>query len=53
MLTKNYKQTIAGGFPDPYGSLNLRLTIAEALTEPMAVHGLYPAKDKEKKRRLC
>lgn len=31
-------------FQDPYGSLNPRLTIAEALTEPMAVHGLLSGK---------
>lgn len=28
-------------FQDPYGSLNPRMTVEEALTEPMAVHGLH------------
>jgi peptide/nickel transport system ATP-binding protein len=28
-------------FQDPYSSLNPRLSVAEAITEPMRVHGLY------------
>jgi peptide/nickel transport system ATP-binding protein len=28
-------------FQDPYGSLNPRLTIGDAITEPMKVHGLF------------
>lgn len=35
-------------FQDPYGSLNPKLTIAEALTEPMKVHGL----ESNKKQRV-
>ena len=29
-------------FQDPYGSLNPRLTVREALTEAIAVHRLMP-----------
>jgi oligopeptide transport system ATP-binding protein len=29
-------------FQDPYGSLNPRLTVAEMLAEPLALHGLEP-----------
>lgn len=31
-------------FQDPYGSLNPRMTVEEALTEPMVVHGLHREK---------
>jgi peptide/nickel transport system ATP-binding protein len=37
-------------FQDPYSSLNPRLTIGDAITEPMQVMGLLPsAKDRRKK----
>lgn len=36
---------------DPYSSLNQRLTIGEALMEPMRVHGILQ-NDKERKRRV-
>jgi len=36
---------------DPYSSLNQRLTIGEALMEPMRVHGILN-NDKERKRRV-
>jgi len=32
-------------FQDPYSSLNPRRTIGQTLTEPMAVHNLYPESD--------
>jgi peptide/nickel transport system ATP-binding protein len=31
-------------FQDPYSSLNPRMTVADMLTEPMAVHKLYPTR---------
>ncbi len=35
-----YKKKIQMVFQDPYGSLNPKLTVGEALTEPMQVHGI-------------
>lgn len=35
-------------FQDPYSSLNPRMTIGNAIQEPMKVHGLYPGKRKMK-----
>ena len=35
-------------FQDPYGSLNPRLTVGSAITEPMAVHGIF---SNERQRR--
>jgi peptide/nickel transport system ATP-binding protein len=37
-------------FQDPYSSLNPRITIGEAITEPMLVHGIE--KDKKKSRAM-
>lgn len=31
-------------FQDPYSSLNPRQTVAQAIIEPLRVHGLYDAK---------
>lgn len=41
-------------FQDPYSSLNPRLTIGNAIEEPMKVHGLYSSKNerREKVREL-
>lgn len=41
-------------FQDPYGSLNPRMSIGDALMEPLRVHGIVPKKDlrKEAQRLL-
>lgn len=38
-------------FQDPYSSLNPRLTVGDAILEPMQVHGLHAA-DRERKARV-
>lgn len=39
-------------FQDPYGSLNPRLTIGDAITEPMKVHGLFGNKSQRKEKAI-
>ncbi|MFC1705231.1 ABC transporter ATP-binding protein [Planctomycetota bacterium] len=39
-------------FQDPYSSLNPRLSIEEAITEPMQVHGLYGGVDGRRDRSV-
>ncbi|MHC4831973.1 MAG: ATP-binding cassette domain-containing protein, partial [Planctomycetota bacterium] len=39
-------------FQDPYSSLNPRLSIEEAITEPMAVHGLYKGRKARRDRAV-
>ena len=39
-------------FQDPYGSLNPRLTIGDAITEPMKVHGLFGNKNQRKEKAI-
>jgi oligopeptide/dipeptide ABC transporter ATP-binding protein len=38
-------------FQDPYASLNPRMTVAEILAEPMAVHGLHTEAERESRVR--
>lgn len=37
---RQFRRTMQIVFQDPYGSLNPRMTVADALEEPLAVHGL-------------
>lgn len=39
---KRFRQEVQIVFQDPYSSLNPRLTIGDAITEPLAVHGILP-----------
>ncbi len=39
-------------FQDPYSSLNPRITIGEAIMEPLMVHGIEPNKSRRKARTL-
>lgn len=48
---REYRKEMQIIFQDPYSSLNPRITIGEAIMEPMRVHGLYK-NDKERKDRV-
>jgi peptide/nickel transport system ATP-binding protein len=39
-------------FQDPYGSLNPRLSIGDAIVEPMKVHGLTATKNRRKEKAI-
>ncbi len=48
---RHYRKEMQIIFQDPYSSLNPRITIGEAIMEPMRVHGLYN-NDKERKEKV-
>lgn len=49
---KSLRKEIQIIFQDPYSSLNPRFTVGEALTEPMAVHGLFGTAKQRKARAI-
>ncbi|TXB67295.1 ABC transporter ATP-binding protein [Vicingus serpentipes] len=48
---REYRKKLQIIFQDPYSSLNPRITIGEAIMEPMRVHGVYD-NDEERKARV-
>ena len=48
---RNYRKKLQIIFQDPYSSLNPRITIGEAIMEPMRVHNIF-SNDKERKARV-
>lgn len=49
---KSLRKEIQVVFQDPYSSLNPRLSIGAAITEPMKVHGLFQGAKKRKEKTL-
>lgn len=47
---KSFRKTVQLVFQDPYSSLNPRLTVSDALTEPLAVHRLQPTAGQRRRR---
>lgn len=45
----DYRKKVQIIFQDPYSSLNPRVSIGDALKEPMIVHGLYSDKNRKEK----
>ena len=48
---REYRKKMQIIFQDPYSSLNPRITIGEAIMEPMRVHGVFSS-DQERKARV-
>ena len=46
---RNYRKNIQMIFQDPFSSLNPRMSIGNAIAEPMKVHGLHEEKNSKKK----
>ncbi len=44
-----YRRELQMIFQDPYSSLNSRMTIRNILLEPMKIHGLYTAEERQKR----
>jgi len=51
-LLKQLRREIQIVFQDPYSSLNPRMTVGAAITEPMKVHGLFTTGKERKERAL-
>ena len=51
-LLKQLRREIQIVFQDPYSSLNPRMTVGAAITEPMKVHGLFRTGKERKERAL-
>ena len=49
---KSLRKDIQIIFQDPFASLNPRLTVGEAIMEPMQVHNLYTSKEERKEETL-
>lgn len=47
--TQQYRKEVQLIFQDPYSSLNPRISIGEAIQEPMHVHGIHPANNRKEK----
>jgi peptide/nickel transport system ATP-binding protein len=47
---KRFRREVQIVFQDPYSSLNPRITVGEAIMEPLMVHGIEPSKAKRRAR---